>query len=308
MSVNRRRSVRRRQPANEAQRDSAHAGSALPTIVPRPRRSLRFSIQMVDCLILPDYTGASPPDARIRCVTIHAMPTARNESQVYKLRKSRRWLALTSALILVIAFWLLLNSTGRAARLYEVLAIASFCALVSLWDPFRRTLHKEIVATLRINSIEIDPGCLRMNATTWSKTIPWNEVTQIEEPPRGRGMYVRTQRRFSWYLIPRKIDRYEEIQGELATIGIPIVQTSAPLNWGILFAVLFCASTLCNLLTQDRRILAANFAFALILGCAGVMLPNPYKEDRRLWLRSVLGSFLPAVFSAVALIFPFGIK
>ncbi|HEV2135732.1 MAG TPA: hypothetical protein VGR47_15960 [Terracidiphilus sp.] len=238
-------------------------------------------------------------------MTIYTMPTALNESQLHKLRRARRWLAFTSALISLIALWLSLNSTGRVARLYELLGIAAFCVLASLWD---LKVYKEIIATLRINSIEINPGGFRMNGTTWSKTIPWNEVTQIEEPPRGRGMYVRTDRRFSWYVITRKIDRYEEIKGELATIGIPIVQTSAPLNWGILFAVLFCASILCNLLTQDRRILAVNFVLALILGCAGVMLPNPYQEDRRLRLRSILGSFLPAFFSAIALIFPFGIK
>jgi hypothetical protein len=267
-------------------------------------------MQMADCLIPADCSGASLLDARIRCVTIYTMPEGRNESQARKLLKARRWLIFSLAVISLIAFYLWLNSTGRSGKLYEALCIGSFVTLMNFWNPFsRRNAREESAAKLRIASIEIAPGGLKMNGMTWSKFIPWNEVTQVEEPPKGRGMYVRTHRRFSWYGIPRRTDRYEEIKGELASIGIPIVKTSAPLNWGMLFAVLFCASILCNILTQDRRILAVNFGLALILGCAGIiMLGNLYGGDRRLRLRLMLGSFLPAVFSAIALIFPFGIK
>jgi len=91
-------------------------------------------------------------------------------------------------------------------------------------------------------------------------------------------------------------------------MGIPIVQTSAPPNWGILFVLLYCGSLLCNILTQDRRILAINFAFALILGGAGAILTKYWTEDRRLRLKSTIGSFLPAALSAVSLVFPFGLK
>jgi hypothetical protein len=109
-------------------------------------------------------------------------------------------------------------------------------------------------------------------------------------------------------VIRRTTDRYEEIKGELAAMGIPIVQTSAPLNWGILFVFLFCASVLCNILTRDRRILTVNFALALILGVAGVILTNRWTSNPSLRRRSMLGSFLPAALSAVSLIFPFGIQ
>jgi hypothetical protein len=239
-------------------------------------------------------------------MTVYTIPKAWNGSQV---RKARRWLVVTLVPLLLIALYLCLNSTGRSAELFRVLSIGSLVVLVNLWNPFRRrNVYEEISATSRINSIEIDSDGLRMNWATWSKFIPRNEVTQVEEPPKGRGMYVRTNRRFLWYVIPRRTDRYEEIKGELAAMGIPIVQTSAPLNWGILFVFLFCASLLCNILTQDRRVLAVNFAVALILGGAGAILTNSWTEDRRLRHRSMLGSLLPAAFAGVSLIFPFGLR
>lgn len=255
--------------------------------------------------LVADKSGARLLNARIRRMAIYTMP----ELQVHKLLKARRWLVVALVPILLIAFYLCLNSTGRSAELYRVLWIGSFVVLVNLWNPFRRrNIFDEIAAKLRINSIEIDANGLRMNWLTWSTIIPRNEVTQVAEPPNGRGVYVRTRRRFLWYVIPRRTDRYEEIKGELAALGIPIVKTSAPLNWGFLFVFLFCASLLCNILTRDRRILAVNFVLALVLGGAGVILTNLWTEDRSLRRRSMLGSFLPAAFSAVSLIFPFGVQ
>ena len=107
---------------------------------PRPRRGLCFHLQIVDRLMLGDYSGTNLVDVRIRCVTIHTMPTERNESQLQKLRNARLWVTFASALLLPIAFWLSLNSTVRSARLYEVLGITSFSVLVSLWSPFKHNV------------------------------------------------------------------------------------------------------------------------------------------------------------------------
>ncbi len=237
------------------------------------------------------------------------MPEASNGLQAQKLLKARRWLIVVLVLILPIAFYLCLNSTRRPSELYRVLLIGSIVVLANLWNPFgRRSVYKEIGAGLRIDSFGVDSAGLKIDGATWSKFVSWNDVAQVEEPAKGRGMYVRTRRRFLWFLIPRKTDRYEEMRGELAAIGIPIVQTSAPWNWGIPFVILYCSSLLCNVLTQDRRILAGNFAIALILAVAGAMLTNFGIGDRRFRNRSMLGSFLPAAFSAVSLVFPFGAK
>jgi hypothetical protein len=236
------------------------------------------------------------------------MPEASSESRTQKLRKTRRWVVVALATFLLFVSYLGLNSRGRSADLYRVLWIGSLVILINLWHPFRRrSVYDEITTTFRINSIEIDSDGLRMNWGTWSKFIPRNELTRIEEPLNGRGMYVRTRSLFAWYVIPRRNPRYEEMKCELAGLGVPIVQTSAPTNWGILLVFMFCASLLCNILTQDRLILAVNFALALIVGAAGV-LTTSWIEDRRLKRRSILGSFLPAACSAVSLIFPFGLK
>jgi len=242
-------------------------------------------------------------------MTIYATPKASNELLTNRLGKGRRWLIVALVLTLPIDSYLCLNSTEPHSELYRVLLIGSIAVLATLWNPFgRRNVYKEIGAGLRIDSFEVDPAGLKINGVNWSKFVPWNEVAQIEEPANGRGMYIRTRRRLLWYLISRKTDRYEEMRGELAAIGIPIAQRPAPWNWGMLFVALYCASLLCNLLTQDRRILACNFAVALTLAIAGATLTDSGFGDRRFRTKSMLGSFLPAVFSAVSLIFPFGVK
>jgi hypothetical protein len=109
-------------------------------------------------------------------------------------------------------------------------------------------------------------------------------------------------------VVPRRTDRYEEMKVELAAMGLPIVQPAAPLNWSIFWVFLFCASLLCNIMTQDRRVLVVNFAVALILGISGAILTSVWVDDRHLRRKSILGSFLPAAFSAFSLVFPFGIR
>jgi hypothetical protein len=242
-------------------------------------------------------------------MTIFAMPDVGNESRV-RLRKVRRWLAVIVVPSLLVVFYLCLNSAGRLAELYRVLGMVFLSILVGLWNPFQgRDAHEEIAEKHRINSIEVDWDGLKLNWATWTKFIPRDEIKRVEEPPNGRGMYVRTRNRFAWYLIPRKTDRYEEIRGQFAAMGLPIVEAPSPSSlWGLLFAFLFCASILLNLLTQDRRILAVNFVLALIVGVAGVILANSWGGDRQLRRRWMLGSFLPAIFSVVSLIFPYRVK
>ena len=180
-------------------------------------------------------------------MTIYPVPEALYESRLQKLQKARRWLVVALVLLLLIAAYLGLHSTGRAASVYRVLAIGSFVVLMDyLWNPFRlRKRSAEIGKAYRIHSLEIDSDGLRINWMTWSKFIPRNEITQVEEPPNGRGLYVRTRRRFSWCIIPRKSERYEEMKAELAAMGIPIVQTSAPFNLGFSLRLpVLCIDTL----------------------------------------------------------------
>jgi hypothetical protein len=242
-------------------------------------------------------------------VTIYALPE--NESRVRKLQRARRWLVASLVVILPIATYLCINSRGRPAELWRIPLLACLAVLLNLWNPLsKRDSYKKKAAGLRIKSFEVDSTGLRMNGMRWSRLIPWGDVVRIEEPANGRGLYVRTHRRFFWYLIPRRIDRYNEMRSDLAAAGVPIVQASAPWNWGILFVILYCASLLFNLLTQDRRILACNFAFAVILGCAGAFVTRfgTFGSSGQFRIRSMLGSFVPAALSAVAVIYPFGIR
>lgn len=234
-------------------------------------------------------------------MTIYAVPEAQ------RLARVRRWLIVVLVSFLPIGLYLLLNSTGRSAEIYRVLWIGAFVVLMNIWNTLRGGNGK-IASAFRVNAFELDSEGLRMHFGTWTKFITRNEIIRVEEPPKGRGMYVRTPRRFSWFIIPRRIDRYDELRSELSAMGIPIVpRVSAPPNWGILFVFLFCASLLCDLLTQDRRVLVVNLGVALILAGAGI-LTSSWIGDRGLKRLSILGSFLPAVLSAVSLIFPFGIQ
>ncbi|HET6169631.1 MAG TPA: hypothetical protein VFE01_05590, partial [Terracidiphilus sp.] len=125
-------------------------------------------------------------------MTIYAFPEAWIESRAQRLRQARRWLIVISVALLLVAFYLSLHSTGRPTEWYRLLFVSSFAVLGSLLRPFRkRSIYKESAEKWRIHSIEIDSEGLRINWATWSRFIPRNELTRIDEPPNGRGMYVR---------------------------------------------------------------------------------------------------------------------
>jgi hypothetical protein len=230
------------------------------------------------------------------------------ESGIRKLYKVRQWVIGISVPIFLIAFYLWLHTIGRHAEYYHGLLFALMMGMIGVWtSSFRPSAHKDIAERSRIHSIEIDTDGLRLNFLTSSKFLPWNEITQIQEAPNGRGMYLRTHARFWWYLIPRKTDHYEEIKSGLAATGIPIVETSRPWDWSIPFVILGCASLLCTLLIQNQTILTINFAVALALGIAGIFYAKRI-GDRRLKLLTAAGSFMPALFAAISLISPIGIK
>lgn len=237
------------------------------------------------------------------------MPPPWSETQVQTLIKLRVWLAVTIVLCALVAVYFGVHFTGPSV-LYGELGVGSLILVATFWGPLgRRTTYDKIAATSRVDSITIDLDGLSINYAAYSKLITRDEITQVEEPPKGHGLYVRTNRKALWFVIPRRTDRYEAIKEEMVAMGVPIVRTTAvPWNWGILFVCLFCASSLCNLLTQDRRILTVNFAVAIILGCTGAIMTTSWTQDRRVRLQSLLGSFLPAALSAASLFFPFGLR
>ena len=241
-------------------------------------------------------------------MAIYDLSEVASERQKRKLQKVRLSQFVIFMLLFLIVSFLYFNSTGHHSDLYQILWIGLLVFLVNLWNPFgKRNIYGDIASRLQMRTVEIRNDGLSIEWMAWGKFIPWNDVTRVEEPPAGRGLYFRTRSRFVWYLISRKNPHYDEIKGELAVIGIPIVPATAPWNWGILF-VFFCASLLCNLLTQDRLILSINFAFALTFGVAGAIMTKYSIGDPHLRLRSILGSFLPAAFSGICLIFPLGLK
>jgi hypothetical protein len=236
-------------------------------------------------------------------VTIYALPKARNETRV------RRWLIAALVVMSLIAFLLVctrrddrLRCVARCCVGYWPLSSLSgnFLASEMLMKKSRR--HRESIRSRLIRPASASMGRF------WSKFIPWNDVTRVEEPENGRGLYVRTHRRLFWYLIPRRTERYEEMRGELAAAGVPIVQASAPWNWAILFALFYCGSLLCDLLTQDRRILVCNFSLAVMLGIGGALVANRGMGDRRFRILGMVGSCVPAVMSMVSLLWPIWLK
>jgi len=240
----------------------------------------------------------------------YLMPSPWSETQFQSLKKLRLWLSVMLVPCAFVAIYFGIQSTG-SSLLYGKIGIGSLLVLAYFWGPLGwRSTWDKIASASRVNSITLDGDGLSINYAAHSRLITRDEISQVEEPPKGRGLYVRTNRKALWFVIPRRIDRYEAIKEEMvAMMGAPIRQTTTvPWNWGILFVCLFCASLLCNLLTQDRRVITVNFVVAIILGCTGAIVTTAWTQDRRVRLQSLFGSFLPAAFSALYLFFPFGLR
>jgi hypothetical protein len=136
-----------------------------------------------------------------------------------------------------------------------------------------------------------------------SRQLGRDEITRVEEPSLGHGLYIRSRNRYRWFLIQCSLDDYDEIKGELAHMGIPLVAKTIPPNWEeFIFVLFFCGTLLFSGFSHDVRILTGNLIIALLMAIVGTYIVRANPDNRSHHWKLIAGMFIPAVVAALALL------
>jgi hypothetical protein len=242
-------------------------------------------------------------------MAIYTMSQTAIADQARLLKRVRWWMIGVSAVGIAISLLLITSPRGwLASQISHNVQIFVFSGsvvlLVQMISRWRKGLKSKIQNPI---SIEITSNEIWMRSGMYCRCFRRNEIVRAEESSFGRGLFLRTSNRYRWILIPRGIDGYQEIKDNLTSNGGLIVRTKFLPNWEeFLFALLFCGTLICDLITRNRSILLVNLAVALVVGTFGIILANSFRDDRKMAIRAAFGSVFPAVMTLVAILFPFG--
>jgi len=184
---------------------------------------------------------------------------------------------------------------------------------------FRKRLLPELQASRRqmkfdVSAERVSYAAFMPRPFTGGAVIAGTEVRQIERSAMVRaeelssgwrkGIFLRTSNRYQWLRIPRKIDGYEQLKGELISMGIPVVPVSIGPNWEeFVFIFLFVATLICPILTMDMRVRMISLVLSLLLVVPGILVSRlSYTCTRKSRKLAYFGIFIPAAYN-IALLF-----
>lgn len=164
---------------------------------------------------------------------------------------------------------------------------------------FTRDQSKRFIEYLRSYSVDVSPYSVRIQSSLGpQRQFLREEITRLEESSWGRSLFLRTANRYRCLGIPRNIDGFSELREELIAAGIPFTKKAIPGNWeDILVVLAFCGSIICDMVSRNPHVLAANIAVASMVGLFGFLIvgANPDDSKRMRWVR--LGALLPLLFA-----------
>lgn len=239
-------------------------------------------------------------------MAVYALSPASIANNAAKLRKIRIWGSIILVPLMALFLYLRISHSSTFGRSTEVAFIVLFVTLMTLVQPYPwRLSSRKVAAKMGDFCIEITSDAVEIRSSQFIRRIARDEIVRIEEPSWGGGFYVRTPNRYRWILIPRTLERFEEIKSGLAASGIPIVRTMIPPNWEeFLFVLLFCGSVACDLFATSRLVLFVNLGVALLLGVLGFLV-TATTENSRLRFKARLGSLIPLVAACLTLLLRF---
>jgi len=223
---------------------------------------------------------------------------------VRRHRRIRIWL-LAMLLPLAIADLVLDFSWPVWRQTYHDWSIGIFAACVALLAPMlKRRAHRveQLTNSYRSFHVTVIPDSITIAAPPrWSRTLERTDVVRAEEPVVGGGLYIRSNGRYRWMIIPRSLDDYAEIRDLLPSLGIPVVRTKVPPNTEEFLGVLvFCASILCDLFAHSPGIKMGNLVVSAAIAVGGLIVIRRGWENDPRRLKAQIGCFLPLLGAAVA--------
>jgi hypothetical protein len=233
-----------------------------------------------------------------------------SEQQIEKMvgdAKRRRIRLRVSAIFILVLSALVYFYRPSFKTLPEGVWGALLGLLITSFLPRNRGWIERLRQSLGQSGVQVSPSAVIWSGAKGHKRqVSIAEIVRAEEPSFGTGLCLRTSNRYRWFLIPRKLEGYAAIKGELLSSGVTVVKTAIPPNWEEFAGVLlFIGTMVCAVYVHDVRVLKVNLLAALLLslGMLFVISSNPeaLALPRMRWAR--FGAFLPVVFAAGGLWF-----
>jgi hypothetical protein len=244
-------------------------------------------------------------------MAVHTYSEAYIERTIARARRIRLWFSITAAAVSLVALLVSFYPNSPAfdkempAWLFAVITTIFVVPLLQiLWR--WKTWPDKARSALRAQTIDISPSGVTATYSSAQRQLNRSEILRAEEPSLGAGLYLRAANRYRWLLVPRRLEDYDAIKGELNTMGIPIVSTISPPNWEeFVFVLLFMSTLACVMFVRDVRVLTANLVVALLVAFAGLYVINANPDNRaNPKMRTArFGAFLPAAFATIGLLF-----
>jgi hypothetical protein len=231
------------------------------------------------------------------------------EEMVCKSRRLRIRFCVAAIVILVMAVLLafyrptlpIFHEPARAWVMALLTSLFLFPLVKTIW---RWRMWPDLMrSSLRETRVEVASGTVGVSGPFgYRRQLSISEIVRAEEAHLGTGLYLRTSNRYRWILIPRKLDGYEAIKGELAAAGDRVVKRFIPTNWEeFVFVLLFIGTILCASMVHDTRILLANIVVAVIVSGSGFLIVSANPDNHQI-RRARIGVFIPVVFAALGFV------
>ena len=186
----------------------------------------------------------------------------------------------------------------QRARFWVIAALFVFFAgplADTAWNWKRR--RRSMEDSLRRTIIEVTEKKITLSNGLAVKQLSSDEIQVAEEVPWG--LYLRSEHRYRWILIPARIENFNAFRRELSAMQIPIQKAMAPPNWEeFLGVIVFTATMVCAIFSRSAGVLIANLAVSLLVAIAGFLIvsANPDNLPKMRWARFSI--FLPVAMSA----------
>ena len=241
---------------------------------------------------------------RIRSMAVYKYSEQEVEHIIRAQRRLRLRFCAAVAIILIAAFVVastrpeLIFGAQQHARGWVIATLFVFFVGPLGENLFRwRSRSAKLRESLRASSVEVTEQWVRTCGSFGTRQLSRAEIQRAEEVPWG--LYLRTQNRYRWLLLPSKMSAYRELKAELERLQIPTVQAATAPNWEEFAGVLvFTGTIFCAIFAHSARVLAVNLLIALAVAIAGfgIVSANPDNLPKMRWAR--LGIFLPVVMTA----------
>jgi len=232
------------------------------------------------------------------------------EQQIERMiKRARRWrttfaVAAVAVLVTSLLLWIYrpdLPIFRQPARTWFITIVFGVFVhpvimVVRKWNRWQERLGN----ALRQFKVEVTSDAVKIYGQSGiDRQLKLQDISRIEEPSIGRGLYLRTSNRYRWLLIPHNLEGYQTLKNQLIGSGVPLTGSLFLPNWEeFVFVLLFMGTLLCAGISHSRTVLAINLFISIVISTAGLAIVNANRDNPKI-RNARIGCFIPVVAAAL---------